>query len=196
VYETGNYINGAPAVADGQTVFGGCDAILHVINLADGQKVKEVEAGAYIAGSVALDGGRAYFGHYENEFLCIDIVKGERVWTFKDRNFPYFASPAVTAELVVFGGRDKRLRCVNRADGKPRWAFTTQGKVDSSPVIVGDRVVAGSDDGRVYIVSLADGKELWHYDIGEAITASAAVASGRIVVGSEDGSVYCFGAKP
>ena len=29
-YETGNYINGSCAVADGRTVFGGCDAVLHV----------------------------------------------------------------------------------------------------------------------------------------------------------------------
>jgi hypothetical protein len=54
VYETSNYINGAPAVADGQAVFGGCDAVLHVISLADGKQVREVDAGAYVAGSVAL----------------------------------------------------------------------------------------------------------------------------------------------
>src|SRR2546430_10443296 len=56
----------------------GCDAILHVISLADGKQVKEVEAGAYIAGSAALDQNCAYFGHYENEFLCIDIAQGDR----------------------------------------------------------------------------------------------------------------------
>src|SRR5207248_1630421 len=61
VYETGNYINGTPAVADNQTVFGGCDALLHVISLSTGQQTKEIEAGAYVAGSVALADGRAYF---------------------------------------------------------------------------------------------------------------------------------------
>ena len=58
VYETGNYINGSPAVADGRTVFGGCDGLLHVISLADGKQVKEIEAGAYIAGFGGA-GGRA-----------------------------------------------------------------------------------------------------------------------------------------
>mgnify|MGYP000719453411 CR=1 FL=1 len=195
VYETGNYINGSPAVAQGRTVFGGCDAILHVISLADGQKLKEIEAGAYVAGSVALDGARAYFGHYGNEFQCVDLEKGEKVWTFKDRNFPFFSSPAVTADRVIFGGRDKRLHCVNKADGRPVWSFTTRGKVDSSPVVVGDKVLVGSEDGRVYLVSLTEGRELWSYEIGEAVTASPAVAGGRFVIGSEDGSVYCFGAK-
>jgi len=70
---------------DGKTVFGGCDALVHVISLADGQKVKEIEAGAYIAASVAAVDNRAYFGHYDNEFLCVDLAAGNVAWRFKDR---------------------------------------------------------------------------------------------------------------
>jgi outer membrane protein assembly factor BamB len=33
-YQTGNWINGAPAIAAGEVVFGGCDATLHVIDAA------------------------------------------------------------------------------------------------------------------------------------------------------------------
>jgi eukaryotic-like serine/threonine-protein kinase len=194
-YETGNYINGSPAVAGGQTVFGGCDALLHVIALADGTKVKQVEAGAYIAGSGAFEDNRVYIGHYENEFICVDLNEGKRVWTFKDRSFPYFSSPAVTPDRVIFGGRDKKLHCVKKSDGTPVWSFATRGKVDSSPVVCGEKVVVGSDDGRLYVVSLNEGKELWKYEVGEGLTSSPAVAEGRIVIGSDDGNVYCFGAK-
>jgi outer membrane protein assembly factor BamB len=195
VYESSNYINGSPAVANGQTVFGGCDALLHVISLADGKQIKEVEAGAYVAGSAALLGGCAYFGHMENEFVCIDLEKGTNRWTYRDRAFPYYSSPAVTSNRVVFGGRDKRLHCVNRADGKPVWTFPTLGKVDSSPVVCGDKVVVGSDDGRLYVVSLDKGKEVWKREIGQPVSASPAIVDGRIVIGSDDGSVYCFGPK-
>lgn len=182
-------------MADGRTVFGGCDALIHVISLADGTKIKEFEAGAYIAGSAALIGRHAYVGHYENEFLCFDLDKGTNIWSYHDRNFPYFSSPAVTEKEVVFGGRDKRLHCVKREDGTSLWSFPTQGKVDSSPVVVGDKVVVGSDDGFLYVVSLATGKEIWSYEIGRPIDSSPAVVDGRIVVGCEDGKVYCFGAK-
>ena len=103
VYEANNYINGAPAVADGVTAFGGCDAILHVIALTNGTQVKEIQAGGYIAGSLAMKDQRAYFGHFENEFLCIDIAAGARQWTYRDRNFPYFSSPAVVGDRVVVG---------------------------------------------------------------------------------------------
>jgi outer membrane protein assembly factor BamB len=196
-FETGNYINGSPAVADGKTVFGGCDALLHVVSLADGKKIKEVEAGAYIAGSGAFENGNFYIGHYENEFLCADLNGGKIAWKFKDRNFPYFSSPALTADRVIFGGRDKRLHCLNRANGEEVWSFSTRGKVDSSPVVVDGKIVVGSEDGRLYMVKLADGAELWSYEIGQPIISSPAVAGGRVVIGGEDGNVYCFGAgKP
>lgn len=194
-FETGNYINGTPAVADGKTVFGGCDALLHVVNLADGTKVKEVEAGAYIAGSGAFDKGNFYVGHYDNEFLCADLNAGKITWRFHDRNFPYFSSPALTSDRVIFGGRDKKLHCLKRDTGEEVWSFSARGKVDSSPVIVDGKALVGSDDGRLYAVKLADGSEVWSYEIGQPIGSSPAVASGRVVIGCEDGNVYCFGAK-
>jgi outer membrane protein assembly factor BamB len=195
VYETGNYINGSPAVLDAITVFGGCDAVLHVINVETGEKVKEIDGGAYIAGSVALADNRAYYGHYENEFLCVDLLRETNVWKFRDKAFPFFASPAILNDRVIIGGRDKRVRALNRADGQEIWSFATQGKVDSSPVVVDGKVVVGSEDGRLYVLSLADGKELWSYEIGQGLTSSPAVAAGKVVIGSEDGSVYCFGVR-
>src|SRR5688572_95474 len=194
-YETGNYINGTPAVADGKTVFGGCDALLHVINLKDGTKIKEVDAGAYIAGSGAFEANRFYVGHYENEFLCADLESGQMKWKFKDRAFPYFSSPALTKDRVVFGGRDKRLHCVRKDNGEEIWSFNTRGKVDSSPVVAGDKVVVGSEDGNLYMVNMADGNEVWSYEIGQPITSSPAVIDGLVVIGSEDGNVYAFGTK-
>jgi len=114
IYESGNYINGSPAVEANHAVFGGCDGLLHVIALENGQQVKEVEAGAYVAASVALKDERAYFGQYESQFLCVDIKEGKKAWTFQDRNFPYFSSPSVSKDRVVFGGRDKLVHCVHQ----------------------------------------------------------------------------------
>ena len=194
-YESGNYINSTPAVANGQTVFGGCDALVHVISLSDGKKLKEVEVGAPIIGSGAFEKGRVYLGHYENEFVCVDVNTTNRVWTYKDRPFPYHSSPAVTSDLVLFGGHDRKLHCVAKSDGTEQWTFQTRGKVSGSPVVCGDKVVVGSEDGRLYVVSLKGGKELWSYEIGQALVSSPAVADGKIVIGSDDGNVYCFGAK-
>jgi len=194
-YETANFINGTPVVAEGMTMFGGCDGLIHVVSLADGKKVREIEIGGYVIGSAAARGSEVYVGHYGNRFVCADIREGKIVWEYRDRNFPFASSPALTDEKVVFGGRDKQVHCVTRDAGKRLWRFRTRGDVDSSPVIVDDKVVVGSSDGRLYMLSLEDGKQTWSYEIGEAITGSPGVTNNLIVVGSEDGSVYAFGKK-
>ena len=195
VYETGNYINGSAAISGGLTAFGGCDAIVHVVDILAGKKIREIEAGAYIAASGAMDAGHLYVGHYENELLSVDVVKGVIDWRYRDRAFAFMSSPAVKPDRILIGSRDKRLHCVNRENGKVMWTFPTRGKVESSPVVAGGRVVVGSDDGRVYVVSLADGSEVWNYDIGQPVQSSPAVVDGYIVIGSDDGYVYCFTSK-
>ncbi len=114
------------------------------------------------------------------------------VWSYRDRSFPYFSSPAVTEGLVIFGGRDRRLHAVDKATGQRRWVFPARNKIDSSPVVVGDKVVVGSDDGRLYVVNLTDGTLAWSYTIGAAIVGSPAVADGWVYIGADDGKVYGF----
>lgn len=193
---TDNFINGTPAVTPGgEIIFGGCDSFIHVLQLADGKELRQIESTAYIASSVATADGLGYVGNYGNVVLAFDPKGGEVKWKYRDRNFPYFSSAAVTADRVILGGRDKRLHCIDRATGKGVWTFQTRGEVESSPVVCGDAIIVGSADGRLYCVALGDGRERWAYEIGAPVTASPAIADGRIVIGAEDGSVYCFGAK-
>lgn len=192
-YETGNYINGSPAVGEGYCVFGGCDAMIHVLSVADGAKAGEIDTGAYIAGSAAILGNHhVYVGNYYGELLKASLTTGEISWRYSIDGGPFISSPAVTDEVVVIGGGDMRVHCVDNLTGKAHWTYTTLGAVDSSPVIAGDKVLVGSEDGRLYLLSLADGKLLWSYEIGRSITSSPAVADGMVVVGCDDGMVYCF----
>ena len=194
--ETENYINGTPAItAAGEVIFGGCDAFIHVVSVKEKKELRKFESGAYIAGSAAVDGPTGYVGHYGNEVLAFTPGDGSIVWKYRDRNFPYFSSPALTPTHLLIGGRDKRLHCIDRAKGTAAWTFQTGGLVDSSPVICGDAVVFGSEDGRLYCVGIADGKQRWAYEIGAAITASPAAADGRIIIGAEDGALYCLGSQ-
>ena len=202
-YETEDYINGAPAVADGKAFFGNCKGIVYVINIAKGALMRTIEVGAPVVVSPAVVGRtsessvepRAYIGHYNNEVVCVDLSAGKILWRYDEMDGPVFSSPAVTDDYVVFGSQDEYVHCIDRKTGKRVWVFKTGGNVDSSPVVCGDKVVVGSDDGRLYLLRLSDGGELWSYEIGQAITASPAVAGNAIIVGSEDGTVYAFGPK-
>jgi eukaryotic-like serine/threonine-protein kinase len=193
-FETENYINGTPAISDGKIIFGGCDGMLYVVRLSDGKKIQAIEIGDYIAGSATVDGRLAYLGHYGNAVICADLIAGKVVWANRDYRFPYFSTPAVTQDRVVIGGRDKRVHCLNRANGKEVWNFRTRGKVDSSPMICDGKVVVGSEDGKLYMLGLNDSKEIWSYQIGAPIISSPNIVNGTVLVGADDGFVYAFGA--
>ncbi len=194
-YKTDNYINGSPAVDDQRTVFGGCDAMIHVVSLADGSEIMQIDSESYIAASAAFLDGQVYVGNYDNVLIKADIDAGKIVWKYTDSDSPFFSSPAVGNDVVVFGGRDERVHCVSRNNGKVVWTFKALGEVDSSPVICGDKVVVGSEDGRLYMLRLSDGKQVWSYDIGQPVTSSPAVANQMVVVGSDDGYVYAFSSR-
>jgi outer membrane protein assembly factor BamB len=197
-YTTANYINGAPAIDGDLVVFGGCDAVLHAVDAKTGEKRLGLEIGqeCFVTGSVALDAGRAYFGHYGNELVCVDLAKEEIVWRYPSLvDQAFVSSPAVGADHLVVGGRDKHLHCLAKSDGKLLWKVPTRRKIDGCPVICGDKVVFGSGDGRLFVVRLADGEVLWTYDLGSSIFSSPAVADGRIYVGAADKRLHCFGVR-
>ncbi len=193
-YETDNYINGSPAVSDQKTAFGGCDAIIHVVSLIDGSKAAGIDSGSYIAGSAAFIDGQIYVGNYDNVFVRADVAPEKIVWEYAQSNAPFFSSPAIGEDVVIFGGRDRKVHCIGRDDSKVVWTFQTAGEVDSSPALCADKVVVGSEDGNLYMLKLSDGSKLWSYETGQPIMSSPAVARGIVVVGCDDGYVYAFGA--
>jgi outer membrane protein assembly factor BamB len=192
--ETGNYINGgSPISVDGKLAFGGCDMVLRVHDAATGRELKQIDVGSQIANNPALVDGVAYFGHYGNKVEAYSLADGAKIWEYGDRDFEYYAAPAVFEKIVVIGGRDKRLHGLDRVTGKPLWEFKTAGRIDSSAVICGGKhAVFGSDDGFLYVVEIETGKSVWQNQIGAAIKTSPAVAGDWVIVGADDGVVYAF----
>ncbi len=195
-YQITDPINGGVAISDGHAVFGGCDNQLHVVSIADGKPVRSVDVGGVIACSVALGGNDAYFGTFNDEFMRIDTVTGQVAWKFRDKEFKYYSSAAVTDSVVVFGGEDQLIHGLDRKTGKPRWEFRTKARVDSSPVVSGDRVVVGSHDGRLYLLELKTGKLVDAFEVGGRISGSPGVGPNLVVVGTESNDVYAFGKAP
>ena len=191
--ETGYYINGGSAIGDGKVVFGGCDSVLHVHDAVTGAEVRQIEVGAYIGNNVAIADGVIYVSHYGNKVEAYAMNDGMKVWEYGEREFEYYAAPAVQGNWVVGGGRDKRMHGIDRITGKGKWEFRARDRIDSSAVICGgEKVVFGSDDGYVYVLGLEDGKELWNYEIGAPVKASPAVTDKWVVVGADDGVLYGF----
>ncbi len=194
--ETGNYVNGSASVVEGMTAFGGCDGFVYFINAADGKEVGKVEIKNPIANTVASYNGLAVLAHYGYEVVGLDAKAFKPKWVFNEREFEYFASPAVTKDGFVYAGdRGKRMHCLSAADGTEKWSFRTKGRIDSSPVVSGDHVVFGSDDGSVYAVSAKDGSQVWSYEIAQPVQSSPCIAGGKLVIGADDGVIYGFAAE-
>ena len=190
---TDGYIHSTPVVYDGIVAVAGCDGYLRLLDLIDGTERQRLAMGTYVASSTAVRSGRAYVGTFGNEVLGIDLIAGEVLWRYQhaERKFPFYASPAVTANAVIIGGRDKLIHALAPETGAVQWTHPAGGRVDSSPVIAGDRVYFGA--GALIALDLKSGVEVWRYETGAAITASPAVAAGRLVIGATDGVLYCFG---
>jgi outer membrane protein assembly factor BamB len=191
-YDAGGPINGAAAVTDDGIVFGGCNGTIDVLDPITGERRQRIDIKIYMPNSVAVRNGSGYFAHSGNKVEAWDLKSPKQIWEFRDRDFAYFTSPAVTADFVFAGGEDKRLHCLQRSDGTEKWAFRARDKVNSSPVVAGPLVFVGSDDGRLYAVDAATGEERWSHEIGAPVKASPALAGPRVLIGADDGVMYCF----
>jgi outer membrane protein assembly factor BamB len=196
-FETEGYVHGTPAIVNGAVVISGCDGYLRSINIADGVEQQKIALGDYVAASPVILNGRAYAGTFGNQVLCAELENSEILWWYEhpERRFPFYASAAVTDDIVVIGGRDKIVHTLKSQTGEPLWTYPAKSRVDSSPVIVGERVFFGTVGGELVALNLDSGEKVWEFVIGAAIIASPSVVTGKLVIGADDGRIYCFGER-
>ena len=151
-YETGNYINGSCAVADGQTVFGGCDAMLHVLSLADGAQDQGNRRRRLHRGLGRAGGRPRLFRPLRKRISLRGHQRGQSGLALSRFGFSLSWRRRRSRRTASFLAAMTRP-CIasNRADGTSVWKFATRGKIESSPVVAGGKVVFGSDDGNVYM---------------------------------------------
>ena len=193
--KTGGPVHSTPSIGNGVAYIAGCDEKFRAIRLQDGKEMLSSDSGNQGGASPVLSGNYAIYGTFGNDVLAMDVTNGKLAWRYapQDRQFPFYSSAAVGYGRVVVGGRDKRVHCLNAANGQLLWTFTTRARVESSPAIVGNRAYVGSNDGRLYVFDLETGKSVFDFNAGGAVSASPAIASGRLVIGSQDGRLYCLG---
>ena len=196
-FETGYEVRCFCSIDDGRCYVGGCDQKLHVLDPKTGEQLSEMELDAPTGSAPAIANGVVYLGTESGTHYAIDAGLSKILWRRPtDRKVSEdISSPAVTAEAVIVGSRDKLVQALDPKSGRPLWSFSPKGRIDGSPVVVGRLVFVGSTDGRLYAVGLAAGQLRWDYEAGGAILASPAVASGRLVIGTSQGDLLCFGAK-
>lgn len=196
-FKTQGPVNGSPAVANGKTFVAGCDSSIHVIDIATGKELSAVALSGQAAATAAVLGDQLYVGTMANDVQAVDLKNQKVEWSFTPAKQPqaFYGSAAVSDQLVLTGCRNKRVYALERKSGKEKWAFLTEGRIDSSPVIAGDRGYVGSLDGNLYVIDLTSGWQLQKIELDGPVTGSPAVVAGRLLVGTQKGTLYCFGEK-
>ena len=192
--ESGRSLQNASVNAQNFAIVTGCDSYLRVLNIDDGTQVQQVDLGAYVGASPAISQNRIYCGTYGSEILAVNLDTGEIAWRYRHpkRRFPFFASAALTEDMVIIGGRDKMVHALSPETGESLWTYTAKSRIESSAVIVGKRAFFGTTRGTFIALDVSTGESVWEFATGSSIVASPSVADGKIYIGSEDGILYCF----
>lgn len=191
--------NGCPTVSGDVVFASGCDSKFHAIDAKVGRGLWAVDISGPPAATCAVDGDVAYFGTTSNQVLAIDLKAKKKLWEFepKVKSQAFYASAALTDDLVIAGSRDQKVYALDRKTGEMKWTFVTEGMVDPSPVIAGGRVYVGclSQTAEFYVLDAKTGKKKQELNLEGAACGSPAIGADCLVVGTEKGRVYCFGGK-
>lgn len=72
--------------------------------------------------------------------------------------------PVIAAGCVFVASTDTHtLYALAESDGRERWRFTADGRIDSAPTVWKQRVIFGAADGWIYCLAAADGQLAWRF---------------------------------
>ncbi|MDR0422354.1 MAG: PQQ-binding-like beta-propeller repeat protein [Proteiniphilum sp.] len=199
-FRSGYYINGAAAFWKGHVIYGGCDALVRMIDCKTGIQTDSLLLEAYIPASPAIMGDYCYIGDYSGNIYKIMLEDGKFVRhkkiaeASKDGGGSFVSVPAVSIDAFYYISDNRYLNSVSRKNGKVLWKYLLKGNAgESSPVICSDRVIVCTKTGTVSILETFNGKLLWEYDAGEPVTASPAVIGKHFFILTARGTLLCFG---
>jgi outer membrane protein assembly factor BamB len=157
----------------------------------------------WMASSPWVDGERVYIGAVlppafdsSGAVYCVERKTGQEIWMFNDGGDmkPVFSSPCLAGGRVYIGegfhkDAECKLYCLDAANGKKLWDFTTTSHTESTPCVASGKVYFGAGDDGLYCLDAATGAKIWHRE-GLHVDANPLVIDNRLYGGSGVGDVY------
>lgn len=197
-YKTENGFSAPPLVAGGKVYIGDMAGVFHCVSADTGAKAWtfDAETGQPINAGANAWGDRIVFGDDGANVICLTAADGTKAWqlTTGDR---VNGTPAIANGIAYVSGCDAKLRGIDVATGKEKFATDLGALSPGSPAVLGDRLFIGTDGGRVLCVSADGAKTLWTYEAVKQqamVYASPAVAEGIVVTGARDRHVHAIDA--
>lgn len=197
-YETGDQLQCGATLAGTKTFLGGCDALLHVVDVKTGKAIGEpFPIDAPTGSTPSVLGDQVFVPTYAGEIFSFKLPSEKPVWRIKDPKLSdeFKNSVAVADGLAVGTGRNKRVFAIDVESGEQKWVKILRKRSDASPIIAGKSVIIAAADGRIIRYDLQSGEEKWMFEVKGAFLGSPAVADGKLVLTNDRGSIFCFGEK-
>lgn len=106
----------------------------------------------------------------------------KRLWRSELSSAP--GTPAVAGGRVLIGAQDKKLRCLDLANGTVQWTYPAGHSLSAAPLVTEGLVVIGDNGGWLHAVACDTGALRWKTEIGGQIAAGANRYGSTLVVGS------------
>jgi outer membrane protein assembly factor BamB len=180
-------VKASPAVADGMVFVGTLDGEFYALDLATGEIIWTFNAGSPISSSPAFKDGLVFFGtEHPGKVYAVDAYTGLVRWLYQvPMDAAVYSSPAIVYGMVVVGGSDGNLYCLDERKGQLLWV-THVGPEDASSPAVEDGVVFVTSNRGACAVDLLTGTFIWTFETAWPVTSCPAVADGMVFVASEN----------
>ncbi len=204
-----DYLLSSPLLVDHVAYFGSGDGHLYALDLRSNQLKWKFDTQSLVRSSPAMMDGVIYFGDMQGYLYALNAETGAEQWRFATEGVKFnpaefgfdrcaiVSSPAISGDIIVFGGRDGFLYALERNTGKERWRFDHEiSWVISSPAIFNGAAITGTSDGRfVQAVNLATGKEQWRFNATETVWSSPTVCDSLVYFGDGGGNFFAVHAR-
>ena len=200
-----DYYISSPLVSDETIYTGSGDGNLYALNAANGNVQWKFNAGARIRSTPAVYDNKIYVGDCAGKVYALDR-SGKLLWKFatngdtmRNENYGFdrkavIASPAISGNMLVIGGRDGYLYGIDAQTGARKWVYDYKVSWILSSVAIKDTiVVTGTSDGRfINALNLHTGKELWRFGVGAPAWSSPSIVGDKVFNAVNDGIIYCL----
>ena len=180
------YIDSAPAVADGTVYVADASATFYAIDASSGDQVWSQPLPNSSNGSTTAPviGDDTVFAlsltdSYESRITALSMADGTRQWSITLSRRAR-QRPAVQDGVLYIGDSSSTLYAIDTTDGSTLWQFSTDGHTHGSVDVLEETVCAGTSEGTVHAVNRDDGTEQWQFNPGPPVTSDPVAHEGVI----------------
>jgi outer membrane protein assembly factor BamB len=165
---------------------------------------------ASIEGAVAIVGGSVYAADAKGVLHAIDLVSGQRRWTYQGGEEGFATTPLVCDGRVFVGDLGGMFHAVSADKGAKLWTVDTGGAIHASanapavstpgvstPAVstadpAATRIVVSNDAGKVFCLDPIKGDVLWTAQAGDRINSAAAIVGDTAYIAGCDAKLLAL----